>query len=126
MRYDDFNTGPEYDNNNHIPEFSVIKSLKSVYCNYRGRVTVHDIHGHKVEELSGMLTYYKYIKIKDLTDPNITEYDGMDDFERIGLELKPEIVDETEDINPGFDLSKFIDYIDADYTHNSKPKLIGM
>lgn len=52
--------------------------LKSVYCNYRGRVTVYDVHGQKVHELSGMLDYDKYLEIERRTDPEITQFEGLE------------------------------------------------
>ena len=65
--------------------------LKSVYCNYRGRLTVYDIHGQKVQDLSGMITYEKYTEIERRSDPNITEFDGIEDYRRIGAELKKSV-----------------------------------
>ena|ERR1700741_2614416 len=62
--------------------------LKSVYCNYRGRVTVHDVHGQKVHELSGQLTYEKYLEIEKRSDPEITVFDGLDEYRCIACELK--------------------------------------
>lgn len=62
--------------------------LKSVYCNYRGRVTVYDINGQKVHELSGMLDYEKYIEIERRSNSDITEFDGIEDYRRIAAQLK--------------------------------------
>ncbi len=62
--------------------------LKSVYCNYRGRVTVYDVHGQKVHELSGMLDYDKYLEIERRTDPEITQFEGLEDYRCIACELK--------------------------------------
>lgn len=62
--------------------------IKWVYCNYRGRVTVYDIHGQKVHELSGILDYDKYLEIERRTDPEITLFDGLDDYRCIACELK--------------------------------------
>ena len=53
-----------------------------------GRVTVYDVHGSKVHELSGMLTYEKYVGIEERSDPNITEFEGVEDYRRIAGELK--------------------------------------
>lgn len=64
--------------------------IKSVFCNYRGRVTVYDINGQKVHELSGQLNYASFIGIQDLVDPDITEFDGKEHFDRIGQELLEE------------------------------------
>lgn len=75
-----------YDNDN--PRFQAPKTLKSVFCSYRGRLTVYDISGKKVEELSGMLTLDKYNKIEELSDPDTTEFDGYEDYKRIAAELK--------------------------------------
>ncbi len=66
--------------------------LKSVYCNYRGRLTVYDIHGQKVQDLSGMITYEKYTEIERRSNPDITEFDGIEDYRRIGAELKKTVV----------------------------------
>src|ERR1700741_2707077 len=63
--------------------------LKSVYCNYRGRVTVYDVHGEKVHKLSGQLTYEKYQEIEARKDSEITEFEGVEDYNRIAGDLKP-------------------------------------
>lgn len=68
--------------------------LKSVYCNYRGRLTVYDIHGQKVQDLSGMITYDKYTEIERRSNPDITEFDGIEDYRRIGAELKKTVIND--------------------------------
>src|ERR1700741_4300355 len=62
--------------------------LKSIYCNYRGRVTIYDVHSKKVQGLSGQLTYEKYLEIERRSDSAITEIDGLEDYIRIIGELK--------------------------------------
>jgi hypothetical protein len=62
--------------------------LKSVYCNYRGYVIVYDVHGQKVHELSGLLTYEKYLEIEERSLEDITEFEGIDDYRCIVCELK--------------------------------------
>lgn len=62
--------------------------LKSVFCNYRGMVTVYDVSGQKVKELSGKLTYAKYKEIEKIYDPVITEFDGLENYRCIACELK--------------------------------------
>ncbi len=83
--------------------------LKSVYCNYRGRLTVYDVHGQKVQDLSGMITYEKYTEIERRSNPDITEFDGIEDYRRIGAELKKTVVinDESGSIDSDFDFSDF-------------------
>lgn len=66
--------------------------LKSVYCNYRGRLTVYDVHGQKVHDLSGMITYEKYTEIERRSNTDITEFDGIEDYRRISAELKKTVV----------------------------------
>lgn len=80
------------DNGRIIPSFDVngeviLPKLKSVYCNYRGRVTIYDVYGQKVHELSGVLTYEKYLEIEKRIDNN-TEFDGIYDYRRIVKELE--------------------------------------
>lgn len=80
------------DNGRIIPSFDVngeviLPKLKSVYCNYRGRVTIYDVYGQKVHELSGVLTYEKYLEIEKRIDTN-TEFDGIYDYRRIVKELE--------------------------------------
>ncbi len=86
--------------NGFDPDNSEIKPsiLKSVYCNYRGRVTVYVEHGQKVDELSGMLTYEKHLDIEKRSDEN-TEFDGIHDYKRIveGLRVAYELVQELKD-----------------------------
>lgn len=81
--------------------------LKSVYCNYRGRLTVYDVHGQKVQDLSGMITYEKYTEIERRSNPDITEFDGIEDYRRIGAELKKTVVvnDESGSIDSDFDFN---------------------
>lgn len=38
--------------------------LKSVYCNYGGHLIVHDVHGEKIQELSGEMTLEKCEEIE--------------------------------------------------------------
>lgn len=85
--------------------------LKSVYCNYRGRLTVYDVHGQKVHDLSGMITYEKYTEIERRSNSDITEFDGIDDYRRIGAELKKTVVNDDQS---GLDFSGF------DYTSDSE------
>lgn len=73
--------------------------LKSVYCNYRGRVTVYDVHGQKVHELSGMLDYDKYLEIERRTDPEITQFEGLEDYRCIACELKKKKSDSEAELN---------------------------
>ncbi len=80
------------DNGRIIPSFDVngeviLPKLKSVYCNYRGRVTIYDVYGQKVHELSGVLTYEKHIEIEKRIDDK-TEFDGIYDYRRTVKELK--------------------------------------
>lgn len=74
--------------------------LKSVYCNYRGRVTVYDVHGQKVHELSGMLDYDKYLEIERRTDPEITQFEGLEDYRCIVCELKKKKSDTEAESTP--------------------------
>lgn len=80
--------------------------LKSVYCNYRGRLTVYDVHGQKVHDLSGMITYEKYTEIERRSNSDITEFDGIDDYRRIGAELKKTVVDDKS--GSMYDLGDFV------------------
>lgn len=73
--------------------------LKSVYCNYRGRVTVYDVHGQKVHELSGMLDYDKYLEIERRTDPEITQFEGLEDYRCIACELKKKKSESDAELN---------------------------
>ena len=78
--------------NEIIPAFDVngeviLPKLKSVYCNYRGRVTIYDVYGQKVHELSGILTYEKHLEIEKRIDNN-TEFDGIYDYWRTVKELE--------------------------------------
>ena len=80
------------DNGRIIPAFDVngeviLPKLKSVYCNYRGRVTIYDVYGQKVHELSGVLTYEKHIEIEKRIDDK-TEFDGIYDYRRTVKELE--------------------------------------
>lgn len=75
---------PSFDVNGEV----ILPKLKSVYCNYRGRVTIYDVYGQKVHELSGILTYEKHLEIEKRIDPNITEFDGIYDYRRTVKELK--------------------------------------
>lgn len=75
---------PSFDVNGEV----ILPKLKSIYCNYRGRVTIYDVYGQKVHELSGLLTYEKHLEIEKRIDPNITEFDGIYDYRRTVKELK--------------------------------------
>ena len=62
--------------------------IKSVFCGYEGRLIVYDIHGKKVHELSGMITYDKYVEIEKRSNPDITEITGLEEYRCIACELK--------------------------------------
>ncbi len=70
--------------------------LKSVYCNYRGFLIVYDVHGKKVPELSGELTYAKYQEIEKRTVKDITEFEGLEEYRCFACELKDKAA-KTED-----------------------------
>lgn len=75
------------------PEEPQSKSvLKSVYCNYRGHLIVYDVHGKKVQELSGEMTYEKYKEIENRSQDGVTEFEGaVEDYKRIANELSKEL-----------------------------------
>ena len=62
--------------------------IKSVFCSYRGILIVYDVHGNKVHELSGQITYEKYKEIESRSREGITEYEGLDDYKCYACELK--------------------------------------
>lgn len=64
--------------------------IKSVFCSYRGILIVYDVHGNKVHELSGQITYEKYKEIESRSREGITEYDGLDDYKCYACDLKKE------------------------------------
>src|ERR1700741_1754748 len=70
------------------PIFTPKTTLKSVFCSYMGRLTVYDVRGQKVQDLSGALTYEKHIEIQERTDPDITEFEGIEDYKRLAADLK--------------------------------------
>lgn len=65
----------------------ILPELKSVFCNYRGRVTVYDVNSEKVHDLSGQLTYETYIALEKRINWDTIEFDGQDHYERISKEL---------------------------------------
>lgn len=63
--------------------------LKSVYCNYGGHLIVHDVHGEKIQELSGEMTLEKCKEIESRSQDGITEIEGnVDVYNRIYEKLK--------------------------------------
>jgi hypothetical protein len=94
-------------NNEGVPEgyndvsYSEKSVLKSVYCNYRGYLIVYDVHGEKVKELSGKITYEKHLEIEARLDENITEFEGIDDYSIFVKELEEDIKNKSA-INNGF------------------------
>lgn len=90
---DDGDEGPEPAEEQVMPPKSI---LKSVFCSYRGSLIVYDVHGKKVPELCGDLTYEKYSEIENRSQQGITEFEGLDDYRCIACELKKKKDDEWE------------------------------
>ena len=124
------------------PRFLEPSLIKSVFCGYDGRLIVYDIHGKKVHELSGMITYDKYVEIEKRSNPDITEITGLEEYRCIACELKAkqqkEQLEDDEDVGfktpsttaSGYKAS-FSGYTNARRATNSpqpsssKPPLIG-
>ena len=68
---------------------SVKTPLRWIFCSYEGRLTVYD-YNEKIHELSGMLTYDKYLEIEERSDSNTEFKGGYDDYKRIASQLKYE------------------------------------
>ena len=73
------------------PDFLIIDKtpLRWIFCSYDGRLTVYD-YNEKIHELSGMLTYDKYLEIEERSDSNTEFKGGYDDYKRIASQLKYE------------------------------------
>jgi hypothetical protein len=62
--------------------------LKRITCNRWGYVLVYDIYGEKINELSGQITYKKYLEIESRSMKGITVFDGLEHYRCISCELK--------------------------------------
>lgn len=63
--------------------------IKYVFCSYRGILIVHDIHGIKIDRLSGEMTLEKYKEIEKLSNHN-TEFDGLENYKHFASEKEDE------------------------------------
>lgn len=62
--------------------------LKYVYCSYRGYLIVYDVYAKKVRELSGLMSYEKYMEIEKRSLPEITVFEGLNFYRCLACELK--------------------------------------